>query len=221
MVESELEAIKQTNQLKDRIDNKRKALPQPERLTASHESLVTFQDFEDLPLVVQQWEFEIRWKQTDALYFFTDGISAYVVDEDIFIQWFEPCEARCATGILAQWRLSPGYTPCPDAITGTFWLSESCHRPSVTWYWWEEGILCRGGVCTPLPETVTHWRSCRCAHSHITESSRCTSDGPLPTASAKRGGVLPLPDEWRIPGIAFQHGSRWSHFASWHTNPSL
>ena len=42
MVESELEAIRQTNQLKDRIDNKHKVLPQPERLTASRESLVTF-----------------------------------------------------------------------------------------------------------------------------------------------------------------------------------
>ena len=87
MAESELEAIEQTNQLKDRIDNKRKVLPQPERLTASRESLVTFQDLEDLPLVVQQWEFEIQWKQTDALYFFTDGILAYVIDEDVFIQW--------------------------------------------------------------------------------------------------------------------------------------
>ena len=56
---SEIEAIEQTNQLKDRIDNKGKALPWPERLTASRESLVTFQDLEDLPLVVQQWEFEI------------------------------------------------------------------------------------------------------------------------------------------------------------------
>ena len=37
--------------------------------------------------MVQQWEFEIRWRQTDALYFFTDGIPAYVVDEDVFIQW--------------------------------------------------------------------------------------------------------------------------------------
>ena len=86
MAESEIEAIEQTNQLKDRIDNKRKVLPQPERLTASRESLVTFQDFKDLPLVVQQWEFEIRWKQTDALYFFTDGIPAYVIDEDVFVQ---------------------------------------------------------------------------------------------------------------------------------------
>ena len=60
MAESELEAIEQTNQLKDRIDNKCKALPQPERLTASGESLVIFQDLEDLPLVVQQQEFEIR-----------------------------------------------------------------------------------------------------------------------------------------------------------------
>ena len=87
MVESKLEAIEQTNQLKDRIDNKRKVLPWPERLTASHESLVTFQDLEDLPLVVQQLEFEIQWKQTNALYFFTDGLPAYVVDEDVFIQW--------------------------------------------------------------------------------------------------------------------------------------
>ena len=87
MVESEIEAIEQTNQLKDRIDNKHKALPRPERLTASRESLVTFQDFEDLPLVAQQWEFEIWWKQTDALYFFMDGIPAYIIDEEVFIQW--------------------------------------------------------------------------------------------------------------------------------------
>ena len=83
-----MEAIDQTNQLKDRIDNKCKALPWSERLTASHESLVTFQDLEDLPLVVQQREFEIRWKQTDALYFFTDGIPAYVIDEEVFVQCF-------------------------------------------------------------------------------------------------------------------------------------
>ena len=56
-------------------------------MTASRKSLVTFQDLEDLPLVVQKWEFEIRWRQTDALYFFTDGIQAYVIDEDVFIQW--------------------------------------------------------------------------------------------------------------------------------------
>ena len=87
MAESEIEAIEQTNQLKDRIDNKHKALPRLENLTASCESLVTFQDLEDLPLVVQQWEFEIRWKQTDALYFFTDGIPPYVIGEEVFIQW--------------------------------------------------------------------------------------------------------------------------------------
>ena len=87
MAESKIEAIEQTNQLKDRIDNKCKVLLWSERLTTSHESLVTFQDLEDLPLVVQQREFEIRWKQTDALYFFTDGIPAYVVDEEVFIQW--------------------------------------------------------------------------------------------------------------------------------------
>ena len=87
MAESELEAINQTNKLKDRIDNKRRALPQQERLTTSRESLVMFQDLEDLPLVLQQREFEIRWRQTDALYFFTDGIPAYIIDEDVFIQW--------------------------------------------------------------------------------------------------------------------------------------
>ena len=87
MAESEIEAIDQTNQLKDRIDTKHKALPRQERLSASRESLVTFQDLEDLPLVVQQRKFEIQWRQTDALYFFTDGIPAYVVVEDVFIQW--------------------------------------------------------------------------------------------------------------------------------------
>ena len=54
MAESELEAMEQTNKLKDRIDNKCKVLLWLERLAASHESLVTFQDLEDLPLVVQQ-----------------------------------------------------------------------------------------------------------------------------------------------------------------------
>ena len=37
--------------------------------------------------MVQQWEFEIRWRHQSALYFFTDGILAYVVDEEVFIQW--------------------------------------------------------------------------------------------------------------------------------------
>ena len=87
MAESKLEVIEQTNKPKDRIDNKRKALPRSERLAASHESLVTFRDLEDLPLVVQQQEFEIQWKQTDALYFFTDSIPAYVIDEEVFVQW--------------------------------------------------------------------------------------------------------------------------------------
>ena len=87
MVESKVEAVDQTNRLKARIETKHKALPHQERLAASCKSLVTFQDLEDLPLVVQQWEFEIQWRQTDALYFFTDGIPAYIVDEEVFIQW--------------------------------------------------------------------------------------------------------------------------------------
>ena len=87
MAESEVEAVDQTNRLKARIETKRKVLPQQERLSASHKSLVMFQDLEDLPLVVQQWKFEIRWRQTDALYFFTDGIPAYIIDEEVFIQW--------------------------------------------------------------------------------------------------------------------------------------
>ena len=37
--------------------------------------------------MVQQWEFEVWWRQTDALYFFTDGIPAYVIDEEVFVQW--------------------------------------------------------------------------------------------------------------------------------------
>ena len=37
--------------------------------------------------MVQQQEFEIQWRQTDALFFFMDGIPAYIVDEDVFIQW--------------------------------------------------------------------------------------------------------------------------------------
>ena len=53
----------------------------------SQESLITFQDLDDFPLVVQQWEFEVQWRQTNALYFFTDGIPAYIIDEEVFIQW--------------------------------------------------------------------------------------------------------------------------------------
>ena len=46
-----------------------------------------FQDLDDFPLVVQQWEFKVQWRQTDALYFFTDGTPAYIVDKEVFIQW--------------------------------------------------------------------------------------------------------------------------------------
>ena len=87
MAESEVEAIDQTNRLKTRIETKRKVLPRQKRATTSLESLIMFQDLDDFPLVVQQREFEVRWRQTDALYFFTDGIPAYVVDEEVFVQW--------------------------------------------------------------------------------------------------------------------------------------
>ena len=87
MAATKADAIYQVNQLKERIDNRHKALPRKEREVASQESLVFFQDLEDFPLVVQQHEFKVRWKQTDALYFFTDGQPAYVVDEDVFMQW--------------------------------------------------------------------------------------------------------------------------------------
>ena len=60
MAETKVEAIDQINQLKARIETKHKALPQQERTTASHKSLISFQDLEDFPLVVQQWEFEVR-----------------------------------------------------------------------------------------------------------------------------------------------------------------
>ena len=55
-----MEAIDQINQLKARIETKHKALPQQERTTASCESLISFQDLEDFPLVVKQWEFKVR-----------------------------------------------------------------------------------------------------------------------------------------------------------------
>ena len=87
MAAAEAEAIHQVNQLKDRIDNKRKALPRREREVTSWESLISFQDLEDFPLVVKQCTFEVRWKQTDVLYFFTDGQPVYVVDKEVFMQW--------------------------------------------------------------------------------------------------------------------------------------
>ena len=85
MAATEADAIQQVNQLKDRIDSKHKTLPRREKEVTSCESLISFQDLEDFPLVVQQHEFEVRRKQTDALYFFTDGQPAYVVDEDVFV----------------------------------------------------------------------------------------------------------------------------------------
>ena len=127
MVESKIEAINQTNQLKDRIDNKRKVLPQLERLTASCESLVTFQDLEDLPLVVQQWEFEIRWKQTDALYFFTDGIPAYVIDEEVFIQWSSAAKPNVPQAFRHS-DATPLATHHALMLSGAFRPSEPCHR---------------------------------------------------------------------------------------------
>ena len=87
MAETKVEAIDQINWPKVKIESKCKALPRQERATTSCESLISFQDLDDFPLVVQQQEFEVRWRQTDALFFFTNGIPAYVVDEDVFIQW--------------------------------------------------------------------------------------------------------------------------------------
>ena len=87
MAATEIDTIDQVNQLKTRIESKCKTLPRKEREIASWESLVLFQDLEDFPLVVQQHEFKVQWKQTDALYFFTDSQPAYVVDYDVFVQW--------------------------------------------------------------------------------------------------------------------------------------
>ena len=55
IAETKVEAIDQINRLKARIETKCKVLPRQERATASHESLISFQDLEDFPLVVQQW----------------------------------------------------------------------------------------------------------------------------------------------------------------------
>ena len=54
MAETKVEAIDQVNQPKTRIESKHKVLPRQERGTASHESLISYQDLEDFPLVVQQ-----------------------------------------------------------------------------------------------------------------------------------------------------------------------
>ena len=59
MAETEVEAIDQINQLKARIESKCKALPRQERATTSPESLISYQDLDDFPLVVQQQEFKV------------------------------------------------------------------------------------------------------------------------------------------------------------------
>ena len=87
MAATEVDAMEQINQLKVRIESRCKKLPRKEKEIASQESLLTFQDLEDFSLVVQQCEFEVRWKQTNALYYFTDTQGAFVVDEDVFVQW--------------------------------------------------------------------------------------------------------------------------------------
>ena len=87
MAATKIDAIDQVNQLKTRIESKHKALPRKDRKIASRESLISYQDLEDFPLVVQQHEFEVRWKQTDALYYFTDSQPAYIVHHDVFVQW--------------------------------------------------------------------------------------------------------------------------------------
>ena len=67
MAETKATAIEQVNQLKARLESKCKALPQQERATASHESLISFEDLDDFPLATQQQELEVQWGQTDAL----------------------------------------------------------------------------------------------------------------------------------------------------------
>ena len=59
MAATEVDAIEQINKLKVKIEFKCKELPRKERDSASHESLLTFQNLEDFPLTVQQWEFEV------------------------------------------------------------------------------------------------------------------------------------------------------------------
>ena len=59
MAATEIDSIYQVNQWKTRIESKHKALPRKEREITSRESLISFQDLEGFPLVVQQCEFEV------------------------------------------------------------------------------------------------------------------------------------------------------------------
>ena len=108
MAESEVEAIDQTNQLKASIETKCKGLPQQERAMTSQESLITFQDLDEFPLVVQQKEFEVQWRQTDALYFFTDGIPAYIIDEEVLyngqVLWVLMCLRHLGAVTALLWQ---------------------------------------------------------------------------------------------------------------------
>ena len=79
-------------------------------------------------MVVQQQGSEIQWRQTNALYFFTDGIPAYVVDEDVFVQWSSaarpdvPQAFGCSNATpLATYRalmLSLAPFDCANSATG-------------------------------------------------------------------------------------------------------
>ena len=212
MTESKIEAIEQTNQLKDRIDNRHKALPRLERLTISHESLVTFQDLEDLPLVVQQQEFEIWWKQTDALYFFTDGIPAYVIDEDVFVQWSSAVRPDVpqvfrhsdATTLATHCALMLSLVPFDQVNPATGEVSPDIDEKKV----FSTVVLFVHPFqkLSPIEEAVNILIVISQNPQGVPVMALCQ----LP----QHRGVLPLPNEQRIPCIAFQCGSRWSNTAS-------
>ena len=144
--------------------------------------------------MVQQWEFEIRWKQTDALYFLTDGIPAYVIDEDVFVQWLSaakpdvPQAFGCsdASPLATHRALMLSLAPFDRVNPATGEVSPNIYEKKV--FSTIVVFVHPSQKLSPIEEAVD-------VLSHITESSRCTSDGPLSTASAKHGGVLPLPDK--------------------------
>ena len=120
-------------------------MPRREREVTSQDSLVLFQDLEDFLLVVEQREFKVQWKQTDALYFFTDGQPTYIVDEEVFMQWSSVVRSDVpqafghsdATSLATYHALMLSWVPlyCVDPSKGEALLDVS-NKKVFSLLWW-------------------------------------------------------------------------------------
>ena len=84
MAEVEIIVVNEVKHLKNEIKALRKDLNKPD---VAKEKLLTFEMLGRYRHIVQQQAWPWRWENVDALYTFTDHISAWVVDDSVMVIW--------------------------------------------------------------------------------------------------------------------------------------